>query len=112
MAISLDPKNKSYKDSLAKVKDLKAQPIIDQAVALHGQKKYAEAVPLYQQALELVPQNASLIYNMASAQYAMQDYPNARSSFGRALQLDPKQTNCLYFIATIDENDGKGAQAR
>jgi tetratricopeptide (TPR) repeat protein len=59
MAISLDPKNKSYQDSLAKVKDLKAQPIIDQAVALHGQKKYAEAIALYQQALSLVPQNAS-----------------------------------------------------
>jgi tetratricopeptide (TPR) repeat protein len=112
IAIGLDPKNKSYQDSLAKVKDLKAQPIIDQAVALHGQKKYMEAIGLYQQALSLVPQNASLIYNMASAQYAMQDYANARSSFGRAVQLDPKQVNCLYFIATIDENDGKGAQAR
>ena len=112
IAIGLDPKNKSYKDSLAKVKDLKAQPIIDQAVALHGQKKYAEAVNLYQQALNLVPQNAGLIYNMASAQYAMQDYGNARQAFGHALQLDPKQVNCLYFIATIDENDGKGAQAR
>jgi len=112
IAISLDPKNKSYKDSLAKVKDLKAQPIIDQAVKLHGEKKYADAIQLYSQALELVPQNASLLYNMASAQYAMQDYVNARSTFGRTLQLDPKQTNCLYFIATIDENDGKGAQAR
>ncbi|MBS2009575.1 MAG: tetratricopeptide repeat protein [Cyanobacteria bacterium SZAS TMP-1] len=112
MAISLDPKNESYKKSLASVKDLKAQPIIDQAVALHGQKKYMEAIQLYQQAVELVPQNASLLYNMASAQYAMQDYANARTTFGRTLQLDPKQTNCLYFIATIDENDGKGAQAR
>jgi tetratricopeptide (TPR) repeat protein len=112
IAISIDGKNKGYKDSLAKVKELKAQPIIDQAVALHGQKKYMDAIQLYQQAAELVPQNASLLYNMASAQYAMQDYANARTTFGKTLQIDPKQVNCLYFIATIDENDSRGAQAR
>jgi len=112
IAISLDPKNKSYKDSLEKVKDLKAQPLIDQAVALHGKKNYAEAIPLYQQALDLVPQNASLLYNMASAQYAMQDYANAKSSFARTFQLDPKQTNCLYFNATIEENNGNGGPAK
>jgi len=112
MAISLDPKNKSYQDSLAKVKDLKAQPIIDQAIALHGQKKYMEAIQLYQKAMELVPQNADLLFNLASAQYAMQDYPSARTTYGRTLQLDPKRFDCLYYIATIDDNDGKGGQAR
>lgn len=112
LAINLDPKNKSYQDSLAKCKDLKAQPIIDQALAKHKAKAYIDAVALYQQALDLVPANVGVLYNMASAQYAMQDYTSARRSYARALELDAAgQVNNIYFIATIDENSGNGAVA-
>lgn len=113
MAINLDPKNKSYQDSLVKVKDLKVQPIINNAVAKHQAKDYASAITLYQQALDVVPNNANLWYNMASAQYAAQDYAGARRSYTKNIEVDPaSQPDSLYFIATIDENAGNGAQAR
>lgn len=113
LALSFDPKNKSYIDSLAKCKDLKAQPIIDQALKTHQAKDYNTAVGLYQQALDIVPNNASLWFNMASAQYAAQDYPGATRSYQKALQIDPQgQAANYYFLATIDENNGNGAQAR
>jgi len=113
MAINLDPKNKSYQDSLTKVKDLKVQPIINNAVAKHQAKDYAQAISLYQQALNIVPSNASLWYNLASAQYASQDYGGARTSYVKSLEVDPKaQPDSVYFLATIDENSGKGDQAR
>ncbi|MBK9622836.1 MAG: tetratricopeptide repeat protein [Candidatus Obscuribacter sp.] len=112
LAANLDPKNKSYQDAIVKAKDLKAQPIIEQAVAKHKAKDYIDAIGLYQKALDLVPNNADLVYNLASAQYAMQDYAGARKSYVRAIEIDPKgQSTNFYFIATIDENDGRGGQA-
>lgn len=113
LAASIDPKNKTYQDALLKVKDLKAQPIIDAALAKHKEKDYISAVDLYQKALDIVPNNAGLVYNLASAQYAMQDYQNARRSYSKALEMDKNgQVNNLYFIATIDEHVGNGNQAR
>lgn len=113
LALSFDPKNKSYLDSLAKCKDLKAQPIIDQALKTHQAKDYNTAIGLYQQALDIVPNNAGLWFNMASAQYAAQDYPGATRSYMKAMQADPQgQAGCVYFLATIDENNGNGGQAK
>lgn len=113
IALSFDGKNKSYLDSLAKCKDLKAQPIIDQALKAHQGKDYNTAIGLYQQALDIVPNNAGLWYNMASAQYAAQDYPGAARAYNKAMQVDPQgQAGNYYFLATIDENNGNGAQAR
>lgn len=112
MAIQLDPKNQQYKDELVKAKDLKAQPIIDDALAKHKNKDYLGAIEAYQQALNVVPGKPELIYNLASAQYAAQMYPDARKSYTQALELDPKgQINNFYFIATIDENANNARQA-
>ncbi len=111
-AIALDGDNQSYQKALEGAKDAKAQPIIDAAIKKHAAKDYAGAIALYQQALTMRPNNASLWYDLASAQYASQDYLSARESYQKALAADRKgQIDDLYLIATIDENYGKGAQA-
>jgi tetratricopeptide (TPR) repeat protein len=112
MAIQLDPKNKSYQDALVKLKDLKAQPIIDSALAKHKNKDYLGAIEGYKQALDIVPNQDELWYNLASAQYAVQLFPESRKSYTRVIELDPQgHLDCYYFIATIDENAGNGNQA-
>jgi tetratricopeptide (TPR) repeat protein len=110
-AIGFDPKNASYPKAREGALDAKAQPIIDAAIAKHGQKDYAAAIPLYQKALSIRPNNASLWFNLASAQYASQNYLDARESYQKALMDRKGQIGCMYLIATIDENYGKGAQA-
>lgn len=108
-AIAIDPDKADYGKALAAALDAKAQPVIDAAVTKHKQKDYAGAIELYQQALTMRPANASLWYDLASAQYAKQDYLSARESYQRALAIDRKhQIDDLYFIATIDEHYGKG----
>lgn len=111
-AASLDPDNAAYTKALDTVMDLKAAPIIDAAVKAHQNKDYPNAITLYKQALDLRPNNASLWFDLASAQYSYQDYQGARSAYTRALELDRKgQINDLYFVATIDENSNKGLDA-
>lgn len=111
-AINFDSNNDQYKKALASALDQKAKPVIDQAVQEHQKKNYAKAIDLYQQALQMVPNNASLWFNMASAEYARQNYSAAKDDYAKALKIDPQnQVDDIYFIATIEDNNGKGVDA-
>lgn len=111
-AISIDPKSEDYKKTLEAALELKAGPIVEQAIQKHKEKDYAAAIDLYQQATAIRPKNAGLWYNLAGAYYSREDYSKAREAYERALDLDPKgQSNNLYSIAIIDEHFDKGAQA-
>jgi tetratricopeptide (TPR) repeat protein len=111
-AIALDPNNADYKSDLDQCLSDKAQPLLDQAVQAQQNKDYLSAVDLYTQALDLVPKNATVWYNLAATYYAREDYVKARDAYQKALTLDPqKQADDLYFIAIIDENFNNGPQA-
>lgn len=112
IAISLDPKNASYKKTLQECYDKQAEPIVQQAFEKFKEKDYATAIALYQQALDIKPDNAELWFNKASAEYKRQNYQAAKEAYLKALQLDPKgQVNDLFFIGAIDENFGRGSDA-
>ncbi len=111
-ALAYDSDNDQYKKALNSAFDLKAKPIIDQAVQEHKNKNYAKAIDLYQQALDMCPNNTDVWFNMATAEYARQNYPKAKADYAKALKLDRKnQLGDLYLIATIDDNDGHGTDA-
>lgn len=111
-ATNLDKKNEEYAKYLETALGIKAQPIIDKAVAAHKAKDYTTAIDLYQQAIGLVPKRTELHYDLASAYYSRQQYEQARSEYQKALEQDRKgQINDLYFLATIDEHNSKGYDA-
>lgn len=112
LAKSIDPKNQTYIDAYEEAMDLKAQPLLDQALALHKEKKYAEAIPAYQQYLKIRDKNDEVWYNLGAAQYSYTDYARAQQSYQKAYDLDPKgRVDVLYFIGTIDENSKRGPEA-
>jgi tetratricopeptide (TPR) repeat protein len=112
-AISLDPKNAQYKAALEDCTAKKVQPIIDAAVAKHKDKDYTGAIDLYQQALAITPKNSDLWYDIASAEYSRQNYQSSQQAYQKAYDTEPKkQVACLYFIAVIMENYGKGLDAK
>lgn len=112
MASSIDPDNKDYQDAYKDALGTKAQPMINQALAAHKAKDYPTAIKLYQGALAMQPNNDELLYNLASAQYSAQLYKDAAVSYAAALKIDPKgRGECIYFLATIDENFGNGVEA-
>lgn len=112
MASKLDPDNKDYQDAYKDALGSKAQPLINKALAAHKAKDYTTAIPLYEGALAIQPNNDELWYNLASAQYSAELYKPAAASYGKALTIDPKgRGECIYFLATIDENYGNGVEA-
>lgn len=111
-ALAANPKSQQFKDALDQAYIKKAEPIIAAAVKLHEAKNYDGAIAGYTQALQITPNNASLWYNIASAEYAKQEYNRAKDAYQKALGLDPKgQVADWYLIGAIDENYGRVPEA-
>ena len=111
-AIALDPKNKDYPKLLNSTFELKAAPIMDEAVKKHGAGDLAGAIQLYQQGLAILPNNPGGWTNLAAAYQASDDFQRAKDAFQKGFDLDAKgQVDNLYFIALIEEHFGLGAQA-
>jgi tetratricopeptide (TPR) repeat protein len=111
-ASAMDPKNKQYKDLLAAAYELKAAPIMDEAIKKHGAGDLPGAIELYLKALAITPKNAHGWTNLAGAYQASEDFQRARDTYQKAFDLDPKgEADNTYFIAALDENFNQGAKA-
>ncbi len=111
-AVALDPRNAEFKKILQAARDGKAAPIIDEAVKKHTAGDLTGAIELYKQALAIVPKNAKLHTNIATAYQASDSFSAARDEFQKGFDLDQRgEVDNLYFLAAIDEHLGKGAQA-
>jgi tetratricopeptide (TPR) repeat protein len=109
-AAQLDPKNPDYKKYLEGVKTAQAGPLVDQAAQKFTAKDYQGAIALYRQALQIVD-DANVHVDLASALQATDDFAGARQEYQKALQLNPKNYDVLYFLGALTENFGDGAGA-
>lgn len=111
-ALALDPKNADFlkykKECIAR----KAEPLVNEAVKKQQAGDLVGAIELYKQAAALVPTNAKIWTNMATAYQNLDDFANARDAYQKAVDLDPKgEAADFYPMAAIDEHFGKGTQA-
>ena len=69
----------------------------------HGLKNYPRALKLYNQALELDPQNIEVLNNLAISYKNNKDHTHAKNIIIQALELDPNVTLTLNNLGTIFE---------
>lgn len=111
-AIGMDASNKAYKEALASANEEEAGPIVSQAYEKQKAGDNADAITLYQQAIKLIPDNASVWTNLGTAQQSSDNFQQARVSYQKAYDLDKKgAVGSLYLMGAIDENFNKGMQA-
>lgn len=111
-AAQIDPKNPQYTQYLGQVKNASAAPLVDSAAEKYKAGDYKGAIDLYRQALQIIPNDASVHTDLASALQASDDFTNALIEFKKANDLDPKsQVEVLYFIGALTENFGDGNSA-
>lgn len=111
-AVDLTPDNDDYRKVILAAREIKAGPLIEKAKQKYGEKDYAAAIDLYQQAFVILPKNSALAHNLATALYVRQQYDRAQELFKTSVALDPKeQADDLFTIAAIDEHFGRGKDA-
>jgi tetratricopeptide (TPR) repeat protein len=76
-----------------------ADDLVTRAKALTAQKQYAQAIPLFERATQLAPDNEDAWFNLGYVHNRTQQWQQALSAFDRALALKP-------HVATTWANKG------
>ncbi|GMU90319.1 MAG: hypothetical protein AMXMBFR49_25240 [Chlorobiota bacterium] len=62
--------------------------------------------------LKINPKNADVLIKVSSLYYQKQDFNNALTYINRALQIDPKNTESIYYLGMIEKSSGNAAKAK
>jgi TonB family protein len=88
-------------------------PVLDftfyktRADASLGKGEYALALPDYDKAVSLKPDNAIAFLNRGKTYYNLKDYPKASADFDRSIELDPKDSKAYYNRGLLHESLGE-----
>src|SRR5580765_1597456 len=82
-----------------------------QAKALMGEGKFADAIPIYRELVRAVPRNPGLVMNLGFALDYSGHKREALSEFQKVLQLDPANTVAMLFLGTTYLELGDAAKA-
>jgi TonB family protein len=69
--------------------------------------EFALALPDYDKALSLKPDNAVAFLNRGRTYYSLKDYPKATADLNRSIELDPKDSKAYYSRAVLFESQGE-----
>jgi tetratricopeptide (TPR) repeat protein len=67
-----------------------AEAINNLGAIYYGQKSYRRSIKLYQRALAITPDAASIYSNLGSAYFARKEYQKAATAYQKALSIDPE----------------------
>jgi tetratricopeptide (TPR) repeat protein len=111
-AMELDPKNKDYPKVLQQAYVLKAGPIAAEAIKKQTSGDVAGAIALYQQAIDILPNDSGLWTNMGTALQQSDAFADARQAYEKGYNIDQKAAvGNLFLMAAIDENFRQGQKA-
>ncbi|MGA2690297.1 MAG: tetratricopeptide repeat protein, partial [Candidatus Korobacteraceae bacterium] len=79
--------------------------VLEMAQNFASQNVYANLPPL------LTRMKAAALGNMGDAYYALHDFPNAKTSFEAALQLDPRSPRQWIGLGVVEEKSGDAGAA-
>lgn len=89
------------------------RPRLDLANFLYDQKRYDEAIPWYQQALDLDPKNVNARTDLGTAYFSLGRAADAVREYRKSLEVDPRHQPTLYNLALVNlegAHDAAGAR--
>lgn len=89
----------------------RAEILMKKGVALGRQKKYSESVAELKKAVELIPDNGPLLYNLGMSLYNAGDLGEARKAWQKTVSLRPDYADAWYMLGLLDAKEGNSADA-
>lgn len=108
-AQGLFPENQTIKKQLASIDAETVSLLYNDASTLYAQKKYQEAINVYNKILPVTPE---ALLGIGACYQAMGNNKMAAQSYAKSLQLDPKNVETAYFTALAYANDNDYANAK
>jgi tetratricopeptide (TPR) repeat protein len=85
--------------------------MVQLGVSLLWQNKHADAIELFERAIELSPELAEAYYNLALAQSSLGDGNSAKMAFAHTIRLNPGIAEAYVGLATLFIQDNELANA-
>lgn len=108
-AKALFPENQVIKKQLASIDAETISLLYNDASKLYSQKKYQEAIAVYNKILPNTPES---LLGIGACYQAMGNNKMAAESYAKSLTLDPQNVETAYFTALAYANDNNYAKAR
>ncbi|MEW6713080.1 MAG: tetratricopeptide repeat protein [Candidatus Riflebacteria bacterium] len=89
----------------------RAEELMKRGVALGRDKKYPESVIELKKAVELIPDNGPLWYNLGMSQYKSGDKSAARVSWQKTVSLRPDYTDAWYMLGMLEAGESRSTEA-
>ena len=88
-----------------------AEGLMKRGVALGREKKYAESAAELRKAIELIPDNGPLWYNLGMSLYNGGETAVARRAWQKTVELRPDYADAWYMLGMLDAKEGRSAEA-
>ncbi len=99
-------KHETYEQRFAE-----AEKLMKRGVALGREKKYSESVGELKKAIELIPDNGPLWYNLGMSLYNGGETAAARRAWEKTVELRPDYADAWYMLGMLDAKEGRSAEA-
>lgn len=99
-------RNESYEQRFGR-----AEKLMKRGVALGREKKYAESAAELRKAIELIPDNGPLWYNLGMSLYNGGETDAARRAWQKTVELRPDYADAWYMLGMLDAKEGRSAEA-
>lgn len=108
-AKGLFPENTTIKKQLSAIDSETASLLYSDATKLFNQKKYQEAINLYN---KIVPATAESLFGIGASYQALGNNAKAAEYYVKSLKLDANNADTAYYAALAYSNAGDFAQAK
>lgn len=98
--------NETYEERFGR-----AEALMKQGVALGREKRYRESVDELRKAIELIPDNGPLWYNLGMSLYNNGEIAEARQAWQKTVSLRPDYSDAWYMLGLLDAKSGRAAEA-
>lgn len=103
-ALELDKENKTFSEAIKLVKEEVVRPFINSAIQKQTTNDILGAITDYKKALDVLPDDAQTLFNLATAYQSAKQLDNAIKAYLDAAKLDPSgQADSYFFVAVIYE---------
>ncbi|MFZ5951764.1 MAG: tetratricopeptide repeat protein [Candidatus Rifleibacteriota bacterium] len=89
----------------------RAEELMKKGVALGREKKYGESAAELRKAIELIPDNGPLWYNLGMSLYKGGEISSARNAWQKTVSLRPDYADAWYMLGMIDARENRAIDA-
>ncbi len=111
-ALEKNPMHEQAKELSSYITSKQTESLMENAVKLYQDEKYADAITVFDKIIKLNPNDANVYYYKALSNDALKNYQKAIADYKNAIKYSPEMNISYYLIAVDYDNLGNYKSAK